>query len=71
MSYELAIGIFFAGVATGMFLAGKADLGAKVINEIGKVKTKGDNSPIDTELIQEIKPKRGIFRKIFSKKVKA
>jgi hypothetical protein len=55
------------GLMGGFIVAVKAGAGG-VTNEIGKVKTKGDNSPIDTELIQESKQKRGIFRKIFKRK---
>ena len=69
MSYELATGFFFAGVATGMFISGKADLGTKIINEIAKVKTKGDNSPID--VIQDLPKeptKKPFLKRIFKRK---
>jgi hypothetical protein len=57
------------GIIGGFIIAVKIEAGGTTHqNKIGKVKTKGDNSPIDTELIQESKPKRGIFRKIFKRK---
>ena len=69
MRYEIAIGIYFAGVATGMYISGKAGLGAKIINEIGKLKTKGDNSPIDAEQLQmPAKKKEPFLKRIFTKK---
>jgi hypothetical protein len=56
------------GLMGGFIVAVKAGAGG-VTNEIGKVKTKGDNSPIDAAIDNEIiKPKRGIFRKIFKRK---
>jgi hypothetical protein len=68
MTDQFYIG-FIAGFASAIALAVKLKIGGTTHqNQIGKVKTKGDNSPIDTELIQESKPKRGIFRKIFKRK---
>lgn len=61
------------GIIGGFIIAVKIKAGGVTNqNEIGKVKTKGDNSPIEAALtMQTNQPKkRGIFRKIFTKKNK-
>ena len=40
----------------------------RTINQIKKLKTKGDNSPIDIAQEKEKKERKGIFRKIFKRK---
>jgi hypothetical protein len=59
------------GLICGFALAVKIKAGGVTNqNEIGKVKTKGDNSPIEAAItMQTNQPKkRGIVRKIFTKK---
>lgn len=66
-----------AGLLIGFVMAVKIGAGGTVNeNHIGKVKTKGDNSPVDADQkmavpVKKENQKRGIFRKIFTKKIKA
>ena len=78
---EWYITTFLLGVIVGMIASNKLKLGeiaTYITNEIGKVKTKGNNSPIDAILAHEQpisptekpKPRKGLIRRIFTYKKK-
>lgn len=61
------------GIIIGIIIAAKIGIGDNVTtnnNEIGKIKTKGDNSPIDVEQIRPTEPakKKPFFKRIFKKR---
>ena len=60
------------GIIVGIIIAAKIGIGDKIsqtTNEIGKLKTKGDNSPIAAEQLQVPEKKKEPFlKRIFTKK---
>lgn len=60
---ELFLFGIIIGLIIGFFIPNE-----RTINQIKKLKTKGDNSPID--VVQPVRRKKGIFRKIFKRKNK-
>lgn len=75
---ELYIIIFLIGLIVGIILSDKLELGDVInyVNEIGKLKTKGDASPISTsqqtDVLQHKKEKKkGFLNRLLTKKSKS